>query len=67
MVHENKRTPGGLIFILLLTFEKTARILWNADCGMRKVVKGYLRKIPCGMKGKVWNETMWNVAEMNIY
>jgi len=21
----------------------------------------------CGMKGKVWNESMRNVAEMNIY
>jgi len=40
-----------------------------AECG--KLSRGNVRKILCGffcgMKGKVWNETMRNVAEMNIY
>ena len=45
-----------------------------AECGLRiaESCQGVIcRKFDadffCGMKGKVQNETMWNVAEMNIY
>jgi len=42
-------------------------ILWNAKSCQGVICGKFHADVFCGMKGKVCNESMQNVAEMNIY
>jgi len=42
-------------------------ILWNAESCQGVICRKFNADFFCAMKGKVRNESMRNVAEMNIY
>jgi len=55
------------IIIWEWVFCRNAVLKRNADSCQGVICGKFDADFFCGMKGKVRNETMWNVAKMNIY